>query len=511
MESFTAFSEITDPCWNDDPFVWMLSTAWRASSAAQTPIWRIYPLLALYNGPDSTHRLRVRRIWVWQTTLVTQQGGYVTYNLQHISDVSGGTILAPVKMDRAAADLPAQIVAASNPDSTTTILTPLNRRWIGTSRSWGALMRDTDALVMESCAGGELATDHMWYERMGMMATQRLVLREGEGIGIVRSAAAMSGASVGAYGLSLSFLVQSTGACYVVRASLSQAKTRPVLGLLNGAGSGVVLEVYDVRVTNKGTVEPPFVTMEQLETLVQGPYGVVVTPTPHDRASQLDSHVTCYEQGEASVLGQGLGNNAIRPAWRSISLPVPVIWPNTAVGGPFLKGVELYRDGMLSQPWTLNPGQGVSVTLRSPVSGYTYEVAIEFDQESILDVVAPSFAGIVSATDLTNGGEVLCTWAAASDAGGVAGYRVYYGTVNNVAAILAGGVRIMSQGTTAVIGGLTDNVPVYFMVRAVDWAQNEDSNVVIQAATPRPQPRVIVEAQMVADVADDAITADVEE
>jgi hypothetical protein len=136
----------------------------------------------------------------------------------------------------------------------------------------------------------------------------------------------------------------------------------------------------------------------------------------------------------------------------------------------------------------------------------------EIETLEALDVTAPVFAGLVSATNCQTSGEVELAWAAASDAGtGVAGYNIYYHTENDAAAIVAQGVRQVAAAgaTVATVGGLTDGTLYYFIVRAYDaeCPSNEDTNEVIESA--RPSPGTPIEEMITCNVLEDVITGNI--
>lgn len=134
----------------------------------------------------------------------------------------------------------------------------------------------------------------------------------------------------------------------------------------------------------------------------------------------------------------------------------------------------------------------------------------EVEMLDVADLTPPTFAGLVSATDTGTQSEVSLAWVAATDAGsGVAGYRIYYSQTNNVATIIAAGVQQIAEATTtgARIAGLVDNYAYYFIVRAFDWDDNEDTNVVIRNAIPTaPDP---VEVAITVNITEDTIVGDV--
>lgn len=113
----------------------------------------------------------------------------------------------------------------------------------------------------------------------------------------------------------------------------------------------------------------------------------------------------------------------------------------------------------------------------------------EIEMLETQDITPPTFTGLSSATDRETGGEVALAWAAATDTEtGVESYHIYYHTINDPAQIIAQGIRQKAPAGAvgAIVGGLTDGTAYYFIVRAQDAEAppNEDTNVVIQSATP---------------------------
>ena len=98
------------------------------------------------------------------------------------------------------------------------------------------------------------------------------------------------------------------------------------------------------------------------------------------------------------------------------------------------------------------------------------------------DSAAPTFGGITSAVDTTQGGEVTLNWDAASDPGTPITYNVYYAQGATPSFFSPEAATDSSTGIT--ISGLGNNVPYYFVVRAEDVHENETTNTDVTIVTP---------------------------
>jgi predicted GH43/DUF377 family glycosyl hydrolase len=108
-----------------------------------------------------------------------------------------------------------------------------------------------------------------------------------------------------------------------------------------------------------------------------------------------------------------------------------------------------------------------------------------------IDSTPPNFAGLESAVDSGTGGNVSLSWSAATDPDSLEcnsdpslpiAYNIYSSVVSGGQDFLT--PNATTSNTNYEITGLTNGIPYYFVVRAVDSASNEEQNLVEMSATP---------------------------
>lgn len=71
-------------------------------------------MAAIFNGVGSGRILRVYRVWVLNNQTAAVTGVLTTFSLRRSTAQSSGTAVTPVKHDTASANLPAQVLVATN-------------------------------------------------------------------------------------------------------------------------------------------------------------------------------------------------------------------------------------------------------------------------------------------------------------------------------------------------------------------------------------------------------------
>lgn len=249
--------------------------------------------LALFNPTGSGVSVRVRRAEVLplmaQTT--TTPGNLDLYRITAHTGVSDAITPAPLDSNNAA--LPSQVVLARRPATVTTT---------GTMLSSGRAMplaNDTRAL------GYSFATTP-WAKQLSRLdATtaelQRIVLREGEGIAVSMNSVC---GLVYRFMVSVTVRVVATGACY--RYTFPATATGlPTFSLLNGASSGVVLEVCEMAYWEIGTDVLPQIALEPIDGIGDGD---TLTPVAHDSAGSIGAVIVRHN---CKILMRGAKSGAL--------------------------------------------------------------------------------------------------------------------------------------------------------------------------------------------------------
>jgi hypothetical protein len=139
-------------------------------------------------------------------------------------------------------------------------------------------------------------------------------------------------------------------------------------------------------------------------------------------------------------------------------------------------------------------GSNLSLTLSVPdVPGGVVSIDIYYDSSeynsgmdlpgntSVPDETAPTFSGLVSATNAETGGAINLDWNAASDPSVPITYYIYISTSGT---FNYGSENYTTQDVYYNVTGLTNGQWYNFVVRAQDSASNMDTNTVNRSATP---------------------------
>lgn len=305
--------------------------------------------LALFNPSGSGKTVRVRRAEVMplmaQTT--TTPGNYDLYRIT--AHAGTGDAIAATKLDSNNADLPSQVVLARRPATVTTS----GSQWDGASAIPSA--NDTRALGY-----GFAATP--WAQRLHRQdATtaerQRMTLREGEGIAVSLNSVV---GLVYRFMVTLTVRVAATGACHTYTFPVTPA-VLPLFSLLNGSGSGVVLEVVSLAYQEIGTDVIPQIALEPIDGIGDGD---TLTPIAFDSTASIG---TIVAKRNAKILMRGAKHGAL------ISVPheqwqVPVGFgtgpglANLTSDFPFFRQAKPYPNEL---DIVLREGEGIAITYKN--------------------------------------------------------------------------------------------------------------------------------------------------
>lgn len=334
-------------------------------------------VVGVLNGKGSGKVLRVRSIRIDEAvgrTVATN----TNFSVQTVSAVtSSGSVAAAVALDSSNAALPAQVVCYVNPAAITTT---------------NAVIADAPNLAMTNMVTAlrsfnaqavPLRSQFQWRDAT-TAETQKITLREGQGIAVHTNGAASNN-----FRAEFNVLVRnaSSGACYLYKVNAA-ATSYAIWALLNGSGSGVVLEVLWITIGEVGDDTVPQFTVEQIDGL-DDTTGSAVTPFLFDSTASLPAQVVVRER--CTVLTEGAKHGAL------IAVPQRQ-WSQGAFGGtgPALAtppkpkrhevwGHSPYQRGYSSDvEWVLREGDGLAIMQRNAGSLGAWRIALWLTAESSL-------------------------------------------------------------------------------------------------------------------------------
>lgn len=308
--------------------------------------------LCLFNPVGSGKTLRVRRVSIDSVAAQTSAGGRVTYDLYRITAHAASTdLIAAMKHDTSSASLPAQVVCSRYPTTITVSGAAIDSHVFAPNAS---VVRALGGLwVMAGRLAGRLA---------GMDAVaaqnQRITLREGEGVGV--SVASNAATTPWRWQVSIGVRVVATGACYRYTFPVTPQGV-PLFSLLNGSGSGVVLEVTDLTYAEIGTDDLPVLAVEQIDALDLSE-GEALTPVALDSSNSLGT-VFARRNGLYAMRGSKAG------ALISIPHTTWQVGGLNGVGAAYANGIAKLRQlstrHAAEYDIVLNEGEGIAVTKKN--------------------------------------------------------------------------------------------------------------------------------------------------
>lgn len=249
--------------------------------------------MAIFNPTGSGVNVRVRRAEVMplmaQTT--TTPGNLDLYRIT--AHTGAADAITPASLDSNNAALPAAVVLARRPATVTTS----GSQWDGASAI--PLANDTRALGY-----GFAATP--WSKRLRRRdaitgQVQCPTLREGEGIAVSMNAVC---GLVYRFMATITVRVVATGACYTYTFPVTPTGL-PIFSLLNGSGSGVVLEVCEMAYREIGTDVLPQIALEPIDGIGDGD---TLTPIAHDSAGSIGAIIA---RRNCAILMKGAKSGAL--------------------------------------------------------------------------------------------------------------------------------------------------------------------------------------------------------
>jgi hypothetical protein len=325
--------------------------------------------LALFNLTGSGKIIRVKAIAIQPIAPVTSNIEY-RVALQRITALAGGETVPAVALDSNNAALPSQVSIVANGFATLTgselarkLAVPIQNM----TRALGALGN----------SHGGLSSSRIW-KLLPHSDVQRIILREGQGISITPAGANRQ------FEIDVTLWLRnvSTGACYVVHKALVPTHV-DWLAVLNGSGSGVVLELFDCEIVESGVDDIPQFSIEGIDGCGTSYSGEVVSPIKTDSTSSLSGSVLCLKN--AVVKSDGANSGAlISMPWKQRVRPTntgrgPGIAPVVPTG--ITPNWIFYSRGP-DYDTILREGKGLGIFNRNAGKVGRFEFRVDFTQES---------------------------------------------------------------------------------------------------------------------------------
>lgn len=355
-------------------------------------------LFSIYNRAGSSRILRILNIELRELCPRTLTG-LQKIALQKVSAMAagGGSAIAAIKMDSNDADMPAEVIVVTRPSYLAGDLSGAPFR--------SMLNRMANSPAVSGQAAASLAFNGGQFNRLNsptlfdarfITDVQPIVLNEGEGIVLDPVG---GGSEVQLYGVTVWVSVQG-GPSYVYKASVSYCALA-MIGVFNGAGSGVVLNIDRVEVQeiadNNGFPSYSF------ESVSHAHGGIPLVAEPLDtNAIPLSAGVEIQNGAAATQYGPAIFGTTLPPStmdgqWRRTMLAPFGISPGLASSmmGQFKNPNSFFsRSPVVANELILREGRGIALrqaTTSSP--RVSYEITCLFTAEVVSAPSAESFPG----------------------------------------------------------------------------------------------------------------------
>jgi hypothetical protein len=357
-----------------------------------------FACIAVFNNYGSNKKISITEI---KTNYMTAQGKDVATfavgltRIERVSAMSGGADITPAKMSESADDLPAQVIIKANPTAVT--LTSTMRRF--TVGSEFNITRVLACQVADWHGAGDLCNALKYAPGRGDSGVQRFFMDEGEGVLLYLPQAT--------YPLSQTRQINiilrnpSTNATYQIEWTDKLSGEENQVGIFNGSGSSIDLEIVSIRVYEIGTDELPVFYIERFSGEPIG--GSSITPISYRTANDLlDSNIITKTDTRCKRAGNNIGAIVIEPTYRR-NIKV-------ALGdGPEVPGVLLVDESKFNKPIDfstingneieLREGEGLAIYKRTGSALGLYEYVIEFQLESTITGTYPAEGDVDDGVD----------------------------------------------------------------------------------------------------------------
>jgi len=344
------------------------------SAIAGHPYMEHLAPIAIFNGQGSGVLLNIKLLN--SRPMTGPQSLVSAIEIRRITALSGGTQLTPVKLDSNDADLPSQVVASFNPESVTGA-TSVRRDFVCSGASF---TRALAPLVSMLNGDSRMGLDSGEFIRMGADPDlSKHVLREGEGLAVVF----VADGPTFCFGLSMSVINQATGETYRFNDMIEPRfmNGQVAWAIVNGTGSGVILELSRMQVRELGTDDVPYITYEPIDGIDWLSEDAIYLMA--DSADSLPANVFIKKNCLTARAGSKYGGIVTSPAYRRLTLAEPPWGPGVS-GGPQIARRGVFAPDMDTRseaPITLREGQGIGLFIRNPSAQLYHEFTATIDIE----------------------------------------------------------------------------------------------------------------------------------
>lgn len=350
------------------PGVLMNGVAEAGGLPGNQPVLEHRAMWALYNGIGSGKKITVASVYMTplqgRTTTAAQLWG-----VQRLSAMSGGEDISDAvePLDTNNAAIPAQVLFRDGCSATLT---------------GAALRRLTDLPLLNAtratmlpCWRDPALNSEVLATQKGLTDVQGQVLREGQGLGILTTGGVSRENSV----LAVQVFFNIGAASYMLRRLVQTGVWDALIGIFNGAGSGVVIDVRSVSVTEVATDEVATLRRYELGT-ISGMHpnstGFPLAITPMDSASgALPSQIVSALRPAVIQIGKDSGLAVPRPNNAALRRMVSAVLGKSAglaalLDSPRMMGEVFSSDATPGNGFVLREGQGIALFQKDDFSSW---------------------------------------------------------------------------------------------------------------------------------------------
>ena len=331
--------------------------------------------IAIFNGQGSGVKLNIKLLNC--RPLTGPQNATSLVDLRRITAMSGGDTLTPVKLDSGSADLPSQVRAAVDMSSVTGT-TSIRRDFICSGANFTRTLANLTSMLNGDSRVG-LDSGEFLRSTGADLDCQKHTLREGQGIAV----RFITNGPTFCFGVSVVVRDVSTGACYRFN-DMIEPRFRAnayAWGIINGAGSGVVLELSRIQIRELGTSDVPTITYEPIDGICWESEDAIHVMA--DSSESLPAEVYIKKNCVTMRAGAKYGGIITSPAYRRLTLAEPP-WGPGITGGPQIARRGVFSPDMDTRgaaPITLSEGQGIALFIRTPSAQLFHEFTATIDIE----------------------------------------------------------------------------------------------------------------------------------